>query len=374
MFLGKGLTLGKIYGITIRIDYSWFIIFILITQSFASQYFYETPKFDLASSIFLGIVTSLLIFTSVLIHELSHSVVGNRYGAKIKRITLFIFGGAAELTDEPSSSGVEFKMAIVGPLASFVLGFLMWGVLILAKNSEWPIQVQAIAESLRYFNFAVGIFNLLPGYPLDGGRILRSFLWWRRHDLISATAIASGFGKALGFGFMLIGLGLFIFGDAPSGIWLAFIGFFLSSAAGMSLQESRLRVILSKVKVSDLMTKQVESVKSDLIISDLIDQYLLKRRLSGYPVLKNGKLAGMIYVEDIAKKGHARKDANILTVATKLNKKQIVTPATPALQALKIMGQYRLPSLPVLRDGELVGIISQTDVNYFLTVKSVAFD
>lgn len=374
MFFGNGLTLGKIFGITIRIDYSWFIIFFLITQSFVSQYLSEGHKFDLTTSIILGIVTSLLVFTCALIHELSHSVVGNRLGARIKRITLFVFGGAAELSGEPERPDVEFKMAAAGPLSSIVLGFLMWGLLILAKNNAWSPQVLVLVDSLRYFNFAVGIFNLLPGYPLDGGRILRSILWWRGRDLIHATAIAAGIGKAMGFGFILIGLGFFIFGDALSGVWFAFIGFFLNAAAGSSATQSRLSAVLSKAKVGDLMTKQVESISSNLTISDLIEHYLLKRRLSGYPVLKDNKLIAMAYLDTIAKKNQVQKDANVLTVSTKLNKNQIVTPQTSVLQALKIMGQYRLPSLPVVEDNKLVGIISQTDISYFLTVKSVALE
>lgn len=374
MFFEKGLSLGKIFGITIRIDYSWLIIFFLITQSFASQYLSEGPKFNLTTSIILGIITSILIFTSVVIHELSHPVVGNRYEAKIKRITLFIFGGAAELSEELTSPELEFKMAVAGPLSSFVLGFLLWGLIILAKSNNWPAQLQAVAGSLRYFNFAVGLFNLLPGYPLDGGRILRSILWWRGRDLIHATVIASGFGKALGFGFVFVGLLYFVSGDVLSGVWIAFIGFFLNSAAGMSATQSQAGLVLSKIKVSDLMTKQVESVSSEISISDLIEKYFLRRKLSGYPVLKDSKLMGMVYIDNIAGKNQVRKDANILTVATRLNKRQIVAPQASVLQALKIMGQYRLPSLPVLQNDKLVGIISQTDINYYLTVKSLAFN
>lgn len=374
MFFGGGISLGKIFGIVIRIDYSWFIIFFLITQAFASQYFLVSPKLDLITSIFLGAVTSLLIFACALIHELSHSVVGNYLGAKIKRITLFIFGGASEMSGEPRSPGAEFVIAVAGPLSSFALGFLMWGLLIVAQINRWPDQVQVIAASLRYFNFAVGIFNLLPGYPLDGGRVLRSILWWKKHNFISATEIASNLGKALGFGLMVFGFSLFIFGGSFSGLWLAFIGLFLSSAAGMSFKESQLRVVFSKVKVADLMTKQVETLEGNLTVSAFIDRYLLKQRLSGYPVLENERLIGMIYIDSIPGKGHISKDSSVLTLVTKLSKSQLVSPQIPVLQALKTMGQYQLPSLPVMQDGKLVGIISQTDINHFLTVKSIAFD
>jgi Zn-dependent protease/predicted transcriptional regulator len=374
MFFGNGITIGKLFNITIRIDYSWFIIFILITQSFTIQYFHEISEFDLFTSIILGLITSLLVFASVLVHEFSHSLVGNAQGARIKRITLFIFGGAAELSGEPKSASAEFKMTVVGPVSSIALGFLMWGLLIFARDNDWPAQVQAVVETLRYFNFAVGIFNLLPGYPLDGGRLVRSFLWWKKRDFLSATRIAAGFGKAIGYGFMLIGLGLFIFGDPFSGIWLAFIGFFLSFAANMSVTQSEVSVVLSGVKVSDLMTKQVESVKSDLTVSDFIANYMLKRKMSGYPVLKNGKLVGMVYIDKVAKKGGIRKNMNILSITTKLKSKQTVAPNTSAYTALKIMGQDHLPSLPVLRGGRLVGIISQTDINHFLTAKSMDLD
>ena len=374
MFFGKGFTLGKIFGITIRIDFSWFIIFLIISQAFTSQYFTDFPKFSPLTSIILGVVTSILVFSCALIHELSHSIVGNRYGAQIKRITLFVFGGAAELSNEPSSPGIEFKMAVVGPLTSFLLGFLMWGLLILSRNNSWPTEAQVVIQSLRYFNFGVGIFNLLPGYPLDGGRILRSFLWWRRRDLISATTTAASFGKALGFGFILIGLVLFIFVDSLSGVWIALVGYFLNFAAGMSAEQSKLGVELSKVKAADLMAKKVEVVSSDLTVLELFEDYFLKRKFSGFPVSKDGKLIGMVYIDSIAKKENVRKKANILTITTKLTKKQILTPQTSILQALKIMGQHHLPSLPVLQNEKLVGIISQTDINYYLTVKSAALD
>lgn len=374
MFFNNGLNLGKILGITIRIDYSWFIIFFLITQAFTSQYLSGTSRFNLATSIILGAITSLLIFTCAVIHELSHSVVANRLGAKIRRITLFIFGGAAELTEEPLSPAVEFKMAIAGPLASFVLAFIMWGLLILASNNNWPEQFKVVVSSLRYFNFAVGIFNLLPGFPLDGGRILRSFLWWRGRDLIHATSIASGFGKALGFSFILIGLTILVFGNVLSGIWLAFIGFFLNSTAGASETESKLNVALSKIKVADLMTRQVETIPSDLSISEFIDKYFLKHKLSGYPVIKDNKFIGIVYLDTIAQKNKVRKNSNISTVITKLSKNQIINPSTSVFHALKIMGQYRLPSLPIIQYNKLVGIISQTDINYFLMVKSFTTD
>lgn len=371
MFFGKGLSIGKILGITIRLDYSWFIIFFLITQAFASQYFFVTPQFDIITSIILGIITSLLIFISALIHELSHSVVGNAMGVKIKRITLFIFGGAAEMSDESPSAKVEFKMAIVGPLASIILGFLMWGLLIIVQNNNWPAEIQVVAESLRYFNFAVGIFNLIPGYPLDGGRIFRSFLWWRTRNLRQATTIAANLGKMVGFGFILIGIWLFIFGNGFSGLWLALIGFFLNAAAGMSEEQSKIRTELSHITVSELMTKDVRQVPSDTTVEAVINNYFLKEKHAGYPVMQDDKLLGMIYLNNIAGQVSLKKDAPVLSFITKLAKNQIVKPHTSAVEALKIMGQYQLPSLPVVDDEKLAGIISQTDLNYFLTLKSV---
>lgn len=374
MFFGKGLSIGKIFGITIRLDYSWFIIFFLITQAFASQYFFVTPRFGIVTSIILGIITSLLIFVSALIHELSHSLVGNAMGVKIKRITLFIFGGAAEMSDESPSAKAEFKMAVVGPLASIVLGFLLWGILIIARNNNWPAEVLVVTESLRYFNFAVGIFNLLPGYPLDGGRIFRSFLWWRTHNLRYATSIAANLGKTVGFGFILLGIWLFIFGNGFSGLWLALIGFFLSAAAGMSEEQSKIRTELSHITVSELMTKDVDKVPHDTTAATLINDYFLKEKHTGYPVMQDDKLIGMIYLSSVAGQEKLKKDAPILPFMTKLQKTQIVNPQTSAVQALKIMGQYQLPSLPVVEDEKLVGIISQTDLNYFLTLKSVTLE
>lgn len=375
MLFGQGIILGKIFGITIRIDYSWFIIFILVTWSLVAGYFPGTyPKFNVVTNILLGLATSFLIFLSVLIHELSHSVVGNRLGVKIRRITLFVFGGAAEMADEPPSPTAEFKMAVVGPFSSFMLSLLSWILFILMRDNQGPAELQAVFQTLAIFNLGVGLFNLLPGYPLDGGRIFRSIVWNQRKDLVEATEVAASLGRFLGVLMIVFGLTIFFVGNVGSGLWLTLIGFFLNFAAGVSVTQTKLRSTFARVKVSDLMTHEVLSVGGDLSVGDLLDHYFLKHKLSGYPVMEEGKLFGMVYVENLVKKTPVRKNAKVLEVAIKLTKKQIVTPSTNALEALKIMGQWKLPSLPVFEKGRLVGIISQTDINYFLTVESLAFE
>jgi Zn-dependent protease/predicted transcriptional regulator len=372
MLFGDGITLGKLFGITIRIDYSWFIVFALISFSLASDYFpINYPRFGLPTNIVLGLTTTILFFASALIHELSHSLVARSLGLKIERITLFVFGGAAELTDEPKNPSVEFKMAIVGPLSSFFLGTISLTLLNLMIKNAGPSQLQAVLGALTLFNFGVGLFNLLPGYPLDGGRILRSLVWVLKRDRLLATRVAASGGKVIGLLLIFLGLTLFFFGNILSGLWLAVIGFFLNFIASASTSQTELKNAFLGVKVKDLMTKEVFSLGGDLALTDVFERYFLKHKLSGYPVMENGKLIGMVYVEGLAKKGPVHKTTKLLNVTTKLTRNQIVTPETPAMKALIIMAKNRLPSLPVFEEKNLVGVISQTDLSYFLTMKSV---
>ena len=372
MLFGDGITLGKIFGITIRIDYSWFVVFALISFSLSSNYFPGNyPKFDPLTYAVLGIITTILFFVSALVHELSHSVVANRLGLKVERITLFVFGGAAQLSDEPKNPSVEFRMAIAGPLASFTIGAINLVLFNLATVNHWALQLQAVLGALAFFNFSVGVFNLLPGYPLDGGRILRSAVWAVKKDLVLATKFAAAGGAMIGLLLVLLGLALFFFVNALSGLWLAILGLFLNFIARASVAQTELRNALLGIKVKGLMPKEVFSLGGDLKLDSVFEHYFLKHKLSGYPVMENGKLVGMVYVDSLAKKGLVNKATKILNVTTKLTRNQVVTPETSVLKALIIMARGRLPSLPVFEGGKLVGIISQTDLNYFLTVKSM---
>ena len=370
---GKSFTLGKIFGITIRVDYSWFIVFALISVSLARGYFPGNYQFDLTTNIFLGVVTAILFFVSVLIHELTHSLVGNRYGARIKRITLFIFGGAAELEKEPPSPSMEFKMAIVGPLSSLAIGFLCYLLLDQSKSLSLPTALQAIFDALGFFNISVAIFNLLPGYPLDGGRLLRAVIWHFKKDLVASTEIAVTGGKILANLLIFGGLFLFIIGDSLSGLWLAMIGIFLNFAAEASMSQTRLQQLFSKVKVKALMTKGAVDLENDLKMSIVYDFYLLKNKLSGYPVLKRGNLIGMLYLEKLAGIGPIKRDVEVENYMTKLTKKQIVSPDDSVLKAQLIMVKNHLPSLPVYNGKILTGIISQSDINHYLFFKAISF-
>jgi len=249
--LTEGISIGKAFGIPLRLHYSWFIVFVLITWSLAYNFLHTYPQWSLATSIVAGVVTSLLFFGSVLAHELSHSLVAQTAGIPIQSITLFIFGGVSQMVEEPKQPQVEFRMALAGPLTSLVLGGIFLAIWFwLGGVSEF---IKAICFWLGWINIALAGFNLVPGFPLDGGRVLRSLLWWRSGDLRKSTKIASNIGRAIGYLLILIGIAvIFTTRDWINGLWLAFIGWFLENAASASYRQLALQDILRGHRVASL--------------------------------------------------------------------------------------------------------------------------
>jgi Zn-dependent protease len=232
--LRGGIPIGKAFGISLKLHYSWFIIFALVTWALAAGYFPSAyPTWSVATRIAAGMITSVLFFGSVLVHELMHSIVSQRQGIPVRSITLFIFGGVSQITSEPKQPRDEFNMAIAGPLSSLVIGGILFGIYFGWRHVDtFAVQfITAIAYWLGYINLVLGIFNLIPGFPLDGGRVFRSLLWWRSGNLKSATRTASNIGRVVGFLFIFGGVWLIFTGNWVNGIWLALIGWFLESAA-----------------------------------------------------------------------------------------------------------------------------------------------
>src|SRR5512136_2495245 len=216
------IPIGKAFGISLRLHYSWFLIFALVTWALAAGYFPSTyPTWSLSARIAAGLITSVLFFGSVLVHELMHSIVSQRQGIPVQSITLFIFGGVSQITSEPKQPKDEFRMAVVGPLSSLLIGGVLFGVYFGLRHVDtFGAQfVTAIAYWLGYINLALGVFNLIPGFPLDGGRVLRSLIWWRSRNLKRATRIASNAGRAVGFIFIFVGIYFVFRGNWFNGIW-----------------------------------------------------------------------------------------------------------------------------------------------------------
>jgi Zn-dependent protease len=296
----SGIDLFRIFGIQIAIDYSWLIIFLLVLWSLSSGYFPQYyPGYTRPQYWGIGVVGTLLFFASVLIHELSHSLVANRLGQNVRRITLFIFGGMAHLSREPSSARAELQIAAVGPFTSLLLGAVFWLCMAAVREFGLGPLWSALFEYLAFINVALALFNLLPGFPLDGGRILRGFLWYRSGDMRRATARAADWGGGIAAG--LIGLGILqIFtGALVGGLWLIFIGMFLRSAARASYHGVVVQHALSGVSVRDLMIGQPEVLSGAMSVREAVEEHFLRHGFGGFPVVCDGEIAGLVTLVQI---------------------------------------------------------------------------
>lgn len=294
--------LGKVLGFEISIDWSWLLIFFLVTYTLALGYFPTFyPTFSPTTDWILGVLAAILLFCSVLVHGLSHSVVARRYGTEVKGITLFLFGGVSQTADEPKSAREEFWMALVGPLASFVLAGIFyligsWGV-----TFDWPRPTVAVLGYLAGINLLLGLFNLVPGFPLDGGRILRSAIWSVTGDLPKATRYASYAGQGFGYALMALGFLGILNRNLIGGLWMIFIGWFLVGAARSSYQQVVMRQALSGVRVEQVMTTNVPPVPADLSVRQFVDDMLLHNEFSCYPVVQGDEVIGVIGAEEVRK-------------------------------------------------------------------------
>ena len=363
--MNKSIHIITILGIPIEINYSWFVIFFLVTWTLAQNYFpLAIPHAPAFVYWIISIIAACLFFISLLAHELSHSIVAIKNKLPISGITLFVFGGVAHMTKEPETPAIEFKMAAAGPLCSFAISLLFFVLTQLFYSLKFPMALVVTTDYLSFINLMVGIFNLIPGFPLDGGRILRAALWSLFGDIKKATQIASSFGK--GFAYFLMGLGFFylISGAVLSGIWFIFIGFFLRDAASVSYQQVVFKKYLSGVKVRDIMTKNVVTVNGDLTLLSIVDDYFFKFRFTSIPVVTDdGEIKGIVTIHSVKDVPRDRWAAtNVSEAMIPLKSDLVVTPRTDILDALAQMAGNGIGRLLVTQGGKLVGIISQRDV------------
>jgi Zn-dependent protease/predicted transcriptional regulator len=367
--LTEGISIGKAFGIPLRLHYSWFIIFVLITWSLAYNFLQAYAHWGLAISIVAGIITSLLFFGSVLAHELLHSLVARAAGIPIHSITLFIFGGVSQMVEEPKKPQVEFRMALAGPLTSLILGGIFLAIWYwLGDTSEF---VKAICFWLGWINIALAAFNLVPGFPLDGGRVLRSLLWWQSQDLRRATRIASNVGRAIGFLLILTGIAFIFLGNWINGLWFAFIGWFLENAASSSYRQLALQDILKGHSVSELMTRDCPTILPQLTIRQLVNEQILTSGRHCFPVVQNDRVLGLITIHDI--KGIPREQWHTKTageVMTPFANLKSVTPEEDLATVLKILTEKNINQLPVVKDGNIVGMIARDNLLSFISVRS----
>jgi len=361
--------IGRAFGIDINIDSSWFLIFILFSWVLAANYYPQGyPGWSQGLYWFIGVMTSLLIFTSVLIHELAHSLVAIQQGEKVKNITLFILGGVAQITEEPKKPLQELLMALVGPLASFGLGFIFFIVALFLKGTSIPLH--AALSYLALINLVLGIFNLLPGFPMDGGRVLRSIIWKITGNLRKATRIASRTGQGFAFLLMVLG-GVQVIRGYLSGLWLIFIGWFLHSAAVRGYRRVMVETVLKGVSAGDLMTKDYESVRHDLLVQELVDDFILKKRERVFLVLEEEEVRGIVCLEDVKATPRERwSEYRVEDIMTPREKLMFVSLEADGSEILDSLTANDIHQIPVLKQGRIVGIICRSDVLRFIQLRS----
>lgn len=352
--------LTRIWGIPIGLNFSWLIIFGLIMFSLATGFFPAAlPGLPTFGITLVALTTTLLFFGSVLAHELGHAFVALRERIPVRGITLFIFGGVAQIEKEPESAGAEFRIAAAGPLVSFLLAGLFYVLSLLGA----PEFLTVPAGYLARINLILGVFNLVPGFPLDGGRLLRALIWKLSGNPFRATRIASVSGQLVAAGF--IGLGIFnaFTSGLGSGIWLVFIGWFLMNAASSSLAYASVQQSLAGLKVAEVMRQEVPLVPSFLSLNNLVQQYVIGRGHRAMVVGDGGAPLGVITLNRISQIGRARWGITTTAQAmTPLQDLQTVTPETPLGEALELMTRQQVELLPVVAEGQVVGLVAQEDV------------
>jgi Zn-dependent protease/predicted transcriptional regulator len=362
--------IGRIFGIDIYIDASWLVIFGLFTWMMSSYYFPSSyPRWPAWQYWVVGTFTSLLLFASVLVHELAHSLVAIRQGEKVRRITLFILGGVAQITEEPKEASKEFFMALVGPLTSFAIAGACYGLIFVLRPVSEPLA--AMARYLSFINVLLGAFNLLPGFPMDGGRVFRSIIWKLTGNLKKATRIASSVGQGFAFIFMFVGFFMIFRGFFVDGIWIMMIGWFLYSAAGRGYHQIIMKEMLSHVRVEDLMERNVHSVSGNLTIQKLVDEFIFRHQDRTFIVADKGEIKGIISLEDIKKIPRDRWSATRVSEA--MTPKENLSTASPNDDGNKVLAELankRIHQVPVVKDGKIQGVVSRTDILHFLQLRA----
>lgn len=367
----RGLPLVRILGFDVRFDLTWLILVALVIWTLSAGYFPQVLEgLSTGTYIWMAILGAIGIFASIIIHELAHSLVARRFGLEMRGITLFVFGGAAQMPDEPPTPKAEFWMAIAGPITSVGLAIVFWLLAALFDAAELPATIVAVVGYLAGINLILALFNMMPGFPLDGGRVLRAILWWWKDDLRWATQVAAAVGG--GFGIMLVLLGILsvLFGNLIGGMWLFLIGLFLRAAAANSYQALLTREALSGEPASAFMTRDPVTVTADTRLSDLVDEYFLGRYLKAVPVTDRGRLVGIV---DVRRTKDVPRDAwpsrRVGEVMKPLEPEDTIRPDADAMEALQKMQESSASRVLVAEGDRLVGIISLSDLRRILGLR-----
>lgn len=367
---GRPIQLFRIAGFGVRLDPSWFLLAILVTWSLARGFPQEVP--DLAREVYwaMGVAGALGLFASVILHELSHAVVARRFDLPIKGITLFIFGGVAEMESEPASARAEFWVAVAGPIASFLIAGGSFAVAIWGAGAGWPQPVVVVWRYLAGINLLLALFNLVPAFPLDGGRVLRSLLWYWKGSLRWATQVSAAVGSAFGVALIVLGVVRVVSGDFVGGMWLFLIGLFLRGAARSSYQHLLLRGVLQGEPVHRFMKRDPVTVQRAMSVRELVEEVVYRHHHKLYPVLDGERLVGCVTTRGIRELPREEWERqSVGAVAEPCDATNSVAPDDDALAALAKMRRSGTSRLLVVSEGRLLGLLTLKDLLEFFSLK-----
>jgi len=358
-------------GFEVRVDASWLLIAFLITWSLAVGVFpNELPGLLTGTYWWMGIAGALGLFGSIVIHEFSHSIVARHYGVPMKGITLFIFGGVAEMEEEPPNPKTEFLMAIAGPLASVAIGGVFYAIGAAARTS-WPIEFLAVVGYLSSTNWLLAVFNMIPAFPLDGGRVLRAALWQRSGNLVRATRTAAFAGSSFGTLLIVGGVLQLLWGNFVGAVWWFLLGMFLRMVSAASYHRVLLQSVLKGEPVRRFMNRNLVSVPPEITVQDLVDNYIYKYHRKMFPVVTDSQqLVGCVSTEQVKKLPRSEwSQHNLREIAQPCSRQNTITPDTDAAKVLSIIGRAEDSPLLVVENDQLVAFVSPQDLLHFLSIK-----
>ena len=368
---GRRITLFRLMGFSVRADASWLIIVVLVTWSLATGVFPQLHE-GLSRTTYwvMAVAGAVVLFLSIILHEMSHSIVARRFGIPMKGITLFVFGGVAEMDDEPPSPKAELLMALAGPAASVVLGVVFLGLGFVALTLQWRGEVVAVLQYVGATNLLLAVFNMLPAFPLDGGRVLRALLWMRKKNVRVATRIASQAGSLFGLLLIFGGFYMLFTGNAITGVWWFLIGMFVRNAAAGAYQQVVVRQLLQGETVRRFMKTEPVTVPRAISVADLVSDYMYRHHYKMFPVVEGDRLVGCITSADVKKLPREEWDRQTVgAIVQKCDVANTIGPDADAMDALAKMGRTKQSRLIVVEGEHLAGVIALKDLLHFLTMK-----
>ena len=368
----RGFHLFTLFGFEVKLDLSWLLLALLISWSLGAGWFPERyPELASRTYAWMGVSVAIGVFFSIVFHEFAHSVVARHFGMPMRGITLFIFGGVAEMESEPPDPKSEFLMAIAGPISSFFLAALLWAAASVAQGAAWSQPVIGVLSTLAVINLTVAVFNLAPAFPLDGGRVLRAALWHWRRDLQEATFVSSRIGRGFGTALMILGVVAFVGGNLIGGMWWFLIGIFVRGAASSSYQQLVLKDMVEGQPVRRFMRSEPVTVSPSISIAEWVEDYVYRHHYKMYPVLDGSKLLGCVSVDSLQR--IRREDWSSTTVADLMQSRSESNTIDADTDTMELLTSILKPGGPsrfmVVEDDRLVGIIALKDLLELISLR-----